>query len=220
MFYEPVFARWFGRDNRVRFGRPLWARKFLKKTRLEKSRDSNPIRGVVFDDGRLVEQHVPELAGRQKTAQKIKKVICTPCLNYRIFNYEAWLFWFVMLAITTLVEYAIVAPIGIGVTYSSLCAGTVCVKDFAITAMTTPEANACASCVLSLVAVYTLVILTSFIDLFVVFNFVLAIWGFIKGIKKGSSLELFIYYLLFLKPFTQNMHIHPHTSYVHCRIHA
>jgi len=185
MFYEPVFARWFGRDNRVRFGRPLWARKLWKKTRLEKSRDANAPKGVIFDDGRLIEQ-VPELAERQNTAQKLKKIICTPCLNIRIFNYEAWLFWFVMFVITIFVEYFIVAPVGLGVTYSSLCSGSACANGFAVATVTSPESNACASCVLSLVAVYTLVILTSFIDLFVVFNFVLAIWGFIKGFKKGS----------------------------------
>jgi len=170
--YLPIFENFLSQNrNFVKHGRPREAR-----------HEQNPSQFII-------EEKEEKIREKKNIHDVIKKIIRAPFDEIWNCKKQAVVFWILMIIFTCLLEYFWVAPIGGSISFKSLCmvrrgtsltgANLPCPKGMVF------DDHECVACALSVSCVYLLVALSVFIDLNLIFNFILAIVGYWKGSRRG-----------------------------------
>lgn len=191
LIYLPIIERLMGRDrNFVKYGRPRWARQQRLEGLLGRGSKVEPFESRRSGDLEREDEDEYEIAQMMDQKAKIIHGFCTPCRRFRLINWGAVFFWFVMGVETFLMEFLLVAPIVTSFQFSKLCYDP-CVKDGIakrlshVTWPTSDEESKCVACALSLLGIYALTVLASFVDMYILFNLNVAVFGFFKGLGRG-----------------------------------
>lgn len=184
LLYLPLTDFLLVDPNYVRFGRPRWVRRQrdLNQNLFRMSRSETIIEGA--DSQGALPRY------RRTCASLIRYIIMQPLAKCGQIMWERVLFWFCVFGISFGMELVLVAPIGQGFTFDVLC-NNACQGVDSIADVVSKEGSfqvrvsRCDACTMAIIVFYTLMYLASLIDMYIVFNVVIGIVGYFKGLKTG-----------------------------------